>query len=200
MARHLREKGIQVAAALLLGPLRALKARMDLRLHRKIVVIDNETAYTGSLNLVDPRFFKQDAGVGEWVDAMVRITGPAVYLLSALFAWDWELETNSGPVALPEIKKQADDTQPGTADVQVIPSGPGIYGGRIYHLLMMTLYAAQSELVITTPYFSPTKPFLTSWFRLPDAASGSLSSCRKKTIPGWYIIMKNMMRLASPLL
>jgi cardiolipin synthase A/B len=155
MVRHLREKGIQVATALPLGPLRALTARMDLRLHRKIVVIDNETSYTGSLNLVDPRFFKQEAGVGEWVDAMVRITGPAVYLLSALFAWDWELETNSGPVALPEIKKQAADTQPGTADVQVIPSGPGIYGDRIYHLLMMTMYAARSELVITTPYFVP---------------------------------------------
>jgi cardiolipin synthase len=155
MARHLREKGILVAAALPIGPLRALTARMDLRLHRKIVVIDNETAYTGSLNLVDPRFFKQEAGVGEWVDAMVKIRGPAVYLRSALFTWDWELEAGSDPVALPEIKKLTAGTQPGTADVQVIPSGPGIYGDRIYHLLMMTMYAAREELVITTPYFVP---------------------------------------------
>jgi cardiolipin synthase A/B len=155
MVRHLRDKGIQVAAALPIGPLRALTTRLDLRLHRKIVVIDNETAYTGSLNLVDPRFFKQEAGVGEWVDAMVKIRGPAVYLLSALFAWDWELESGSDPVALPDIKKLTAGTQPGTADVQVIPSGPGIYGDRIYHLLMMTMYAAREELVITTPYFVP---------------------------------------------
>jgi cardiolipin synthase A/B len=155
MARHLRDKGIQVVAALPLGPLRALTTRLDLRLHRKIVVIDNDTAYTGSLNLVDPRFFKQEAGVGEWVDAMAKIRGPAVYLLSALFAWDWELEAGSDPIALPEIKKLTAGTQPGSADVQVIPSGPGIYGDRIYHLLMMTMYAAREELVITTPYFVP---------------------------------------------
>ena len=159
MARHLREKGIQLAEALPLGPLRALTARMDLRLHRKIVVIDNETAYTGSLNLVDPRFFKQEAGVGEWVDAMVKLKGPAVYLLSALFAWDWELETDAGPIALPEIKDLASGTLPGTADVQVIPSGPGIYGDRIYHFLMMTMYAGRRELVITTPYFVPDEAF-----------------------------------------
>jgi cardiolipin synthase A/B len=155
MVRHLRDKGIQVVTALPLGPLRALTTRLDLRLHRKIVVIDNETAYTGSLNLVDPRFFKQEAGVGEWVDAMAKIKGPAVYLLSALFAWDWELEAGSDPIALPEIKKLTAGTQPGSADVQVIPSGPGIYGDRIYHLLMMTMYAAREELVITTPYFVP---------------------------------------------
>ena len=49
-----------------------------MRLHRKIVVIDGAIAWTGSMNLVDPRFFKQDAGVGEWVDAMVRLQGSVV--------------------------------------------------------------------------------------------------------------------------
>jgi cardiolipin synthase len=31
------------------------------------------------MNIADPRFFKQNAGVGEWVDAMVRIEGPAAW-------------------------------------------------------------------------------------------------------------------------
>jgi cardiolipin synthase len=57
--------------------IRIIKVRPDLRLHRKIVVIDDAVGYTGSFNLVDPRFFKQDAGVGEWVDAMVRLKAAA---------------------------------------------------------------------------------------------------------------------------
>ena len=40
-----------------------------------------------------PGFFKQDAGVGEWVDAMIRLEGPGVLALNALFRWDWEVET-----------------------------------------------------------------------------------------------------------
>lgn len=39
-------------------------------------MIDNYIAYTGSMNMVDPRFFKQDAGVGQWVDLMARMEGP----------------------------------------------------------------------------------------------------------------------------
>ena len=35
------------------------------------------------MNLVDPRFFKQEAGVGEWVDAMVRVQGAVVASLAA---------------------------------------------------------------------------------------------------------------------
>jgi phosphatidylserine/phosphatidylglycerophosphate/cardiolipin synthase-like enzyme len=65
--------GVQLRAALPVGLLRTLVGRTDLCLHRKIVVIGGSAAWTGSMNLVDPRYFKQDSGVGEWVDAMVRI-------------------------------------------------------------------------------------------------------------------------------
>ncbi|KJG21129.1 hypothetical protein UA70_17350, partial [Raoultella planticola] len=39
-------------------------------------MIDNYIAYTGSMNMVDPRFFKQDSGVGQWIDLMARMEGP----------------------------------------------------------------------------------------------------------------------------
>ena len=89
--------------------------RFDLRLHRKIVVIDDEIAYTGSFNLVDPRFFKQDAGVGQWVDAMARIEGPAVLSLNAVFMWDWEVETGRDLKTLPDPAKMAIDANQGPA-------------------------------------------------------------------------------------
>ena len=74
--QRLRDAGVDLRPALPVGLLRSLVGRTDLRLHRKIVVVDAETAWTGSMNLVDPRFFKQGAGVGEWVDAMVRVGVP----------------------------------------------------------------------------------------------------------------------------
>ena len=92
-SQRLKEAGVDVRPALPVGILRSFVGRTDLRLHRKIVVIDGQVAWTGSMNLVDPRFFKQGSGVGEWVDAMVRVEGAAVAALAATMIGDWSLET-----------------------------------------------------------------------------------------------------------
>jgi cardiolipin synthase A/B len=153
---RLKESGVKIAVALSVSPVRMLFVRFDLRLHRKIVVIDDEMAYTGSFNLVDPRFFKQEAGVGQWVDAMARIEGPAVLSLNAIFMWDWEVETGRDLKTLPDPAKMAIDANRGPAAcLQVIPSGPGSPGDSIHQLLLMAIYAARKELSMTTPYFVP---------------------------------------------
>ena len=147
---------MEIGAALAVSPWRTLIVRFDLRLHRKIVVIDDEIAYTGSFNLVDPRFFKQEAGVGQWVDAMARIEGPAVLCLNAVFMWDWEIETGHDLKALPDPAKMASDAnRDPAACLQVVPSGPGRVGDSIHQLLLMSIYAARKELSLTTPYFVP---------------------------------------------
>ena len=58
--QRLREAGVQVQPALPVSLLQALVSRNDLRLHRKIVVVDGRVAWTGSMNLVDPRYFKHE--------------------------------------------------------------------------------------------------------------------------------------------
>jgi cardiolipin synthase A/B len=161
-AHQLRENGVQVVAALPVGVLELLRVRFDLRLHRKIVVVDNEVAYTGSFNLVDPRFFKQEAGVGEWVDAMVRIEGPIVNSLSALFLWDWEVETGQNLNALLQSEELKGTKQVGPALVRMVPSGPGPFRDSGYQLLLSSIYAARKELVMTTPYFVPDESVLTA--------------------------------------
>jgi cardiolipin synthase len=138
------------------------KVRPDLRLHRKIVVVDDAAGYTGSFNLVDPRLFKQDAGVGEWVDAMVRLEGPGVLALNALFRWDWEVETGHDLDAQAESGDPSVDLRAGETDVQVIPSGPGKTGNSIYQILLMAIYSARHEVVITTPYFVPDEAVSTA--------------------------------------
>jgi cardiolipin synthase len=134
--------------------------RNDLRLHRKIVTIDGQIGWTGSMNLVDPRFFKQDAGVGEWVDAMVRIEGIAVLVLGATLIGDWQLETgeNVGQLATSADLHRANHA--GEADVQVIPSGPGESNDAILQMLLGLINGARHELVLTTPYFVPDDAML----------------------------------------
>jgi len=159
---QLKAGGIEVAFALPVSAFSVFKVRPDLRLHRKIVVIDDTAAYTGSFNLVDPRFFKQDAGVGEWVDAMVRLEGPGVLALNALFRWDWEVETGRDLDAQAEGGDPSGDLRTGETDVQVIPSGPGRTGNSIYQLLLLSIYSARHEIVITTPYFVPDEAVSTA--------------------------------------
>ncbi len=154
-AEELRAAGIRLSAALPASLLRMVFVRFDLRMHRKIVVIDGRLAYTGSLNLVDPRYFKQDEGVGQWVDAMLRIEGPGVEPLAITFLEDWVLESDE---SLDSVRESGDvhPMRPrGTAIVQVVPSGPAQPDDSMERILLSAIYLARSELVLTTPYFVP---------------------------------------------
>ncbi len=157
VAAHMRDSGIEVEAALPGGLLRLPFVRFDLRMHRKIVVIDGTTAYTGSLNLVDPRYFKRDSGVGQWIDAMVRVEGPAVEALAITFLADWYVETNAQLEDLRETGDARPQSRHGECTVQVLPSGPAYRTEAIEQVLVMAVYTARRELVITTPYFVPNE-------------------------------------------
>ena len=156
----LRKAGVQVQAALTAGLLRLVVARPDLRLHRKIVVIDGTIGYTGSLNLADPKLFKQNAGVGQWVDALARFEGPAVGALALTFLQDWALETGTPPDWERLPAEAARDFRVGTASVQVLPTGPDARVDAIAFVLLSAAFAARQELVLTTPYFVPGEAML----------------------------------------
>src|SRR5262249_53729943 len=109
------------------------------------------------LNLADPLFFKKEAGVGQWVDALARVQGPAVKALAATFREDWFLESE-------ELIEPDEQTQPspGEAAVQVLPTGPGERVEAIEQVILMALYTARAEVVLTTPYFVPSESLLTA--------------------------------------
>jgi len=159
--KTLRDAGVEVVAALPTGFPRSLFVRADLRNHRKIAVIDDRVGYTGSQNLVDPAFFKQDAGVGQWVDAMVRVEGPGVPVMAGLFLHDWSLETGE-PLELPPPETLSGLEIDSASVVQVVPSGPGARPEAIHQLLLTTMFQARRELVITTPYFVPDESIATA--------------------------------------
>lgn len=159
-ARELREGGVQLRAALSTGLLRLLFTRPDLRLHRKILVIDGEIGYAGSMNVADPRYFKQNAGVGQWVDALARVRGPAVEALAVTFLEDWVLETGAPLEAVCRGDDARELPPAGRVAVQVLPSGPDEHVEAIEQVVLTAVYAATRELVLTTPYFVPSESLL----------------------------------------
>lgn len=150
-AGRLRAQGIELQVALAVKPWKIPFRRIDLRLHRKIVVIDRRVGYTGSLNLVDPRFFKQDAGVGEWVDAMVRAEGPIVGALRTVFLFDWGMQTGQ----LPDTAAGDEpwEALQGTQVAQVVMSGPGVDEAANLRVITQAVNTARRRIVLTTPYF-----------------------------------------------
>ena len=158
--QRLRDAGVDVRPALPVGIFRTFVGRTDLRLHRKIVVIDGKSAWTGSMNLVDPRFFKQDSGVGEWVDAMVRVRGSVVVPLAATMIGDWVLETREQLADVIAAAGLQLATPEGPADIQVIPSGPGETGDGLLQMILALIHSAQQELILTTPYLVPDDSLL----------------------------------------
>ena len=86
----MQKAGVHLAVALPIGNplLRSLKGRIDLRNHRKIVVIDDRITYCGSQNCADPEFLVK-AKYAPWVDAVMRFEGPIARQNQHLFAGDW---------------------------------------------------------------------------------------------------------------
>ncbi len=157
---EMRNKGVAITEALPAGFFRALFVRLDLRNHRKIALIDGEIGYTGSQNLVDPKYFKQEENVGQWIDTMVRVRGPVVEKMTATFLFDWYVENSVSLNELKDIEEIKPIRKSGDAPVQLVPSGPGYTEDGIYDLLLTTLYAARKELILTTPYFVPDNAIL----------------------------------------
>ena len=170
----MRDAGVEVVESLPAGLFRALFRRLDLRNHRKLAVIDGRVAYTGSLNMIDPAVFKHDAGVGAWIDAMVRVEGPAVEALDVVFVEDWQLETEreiprlDRAAVTPPRNDDEEQEENGTpqpkagrgAAVQVVPSGPTLNPENIHRLLIAAIYSAQRQITLTTPYFVPDESLL----------------------------------------
>ncbi len=151
--KRFRNAGIKVTEALPIQIGRFQFRRADIRLHRKIFVIDGSVAWTGSMNMVDPRTFKQDSGVGEWVDALVRIEGPVVSQFDLTFLFDWSVATTGvRTFNEPDLEIPA---PAGSALTQEFASGPVYRDDILYQVLLSAIMDAREELTITTPYFGP---------------------------------------------
>ena len=156
MSRRLAGAGIKLYPALPVSLLRAWVARIDLRNHRKIFVIDGRIAYTGSQNIVDAGYGHRNL---RWHDLMVRLTGPVVLELQAVFAGDWFAESDE-LLDGADIFPDGNDPLEGEIAVQTLPSGPLFPAENYQRLAVAALYATRRKVTITTPYFVPDEVFL----------------------------------------
>lgn len=150
-----KDANVHLEEALPVNLISALLARADIRLHRKIVVIDNQIGYSGSLNMVDPQFFKSNSSSSQWIDAMVRAKGEIVESLYQLIEFDWEVLTDSKE-QLPNKKlKEFEFDEKDQAIVMVVPSGPGTSHDANQRIILQAIHETKKEIQIVTPYFVP---------------------------------------------
>ena len=155
MAAELRAAGVEVAACLPVGLMRRRLARIDLRNHRKIAVIDGQIAWTGSQNIVEDTYGHKTAG--RWCDIMARITGPAVRHFQLTFLEDWYAETRQ-TVDVGRYVPALQHT--GKIALQVVPSGPDRPTEDFQGLVIEAINAAEQQVTITSPYFIPDDALL----------------------------------------
>jgi cardiolipin synthase len=147
--------GVRVARVLMVGNplLRALDGRIDIRNHRKIVVVDNRVTWCGSRNCADPEFLPK-AKYGPWVDAFIRFEGPVARQNQFVFAGDWMAVT--GEDIRPLLAEPLEPAGPGFP-AQVIATGPTGRWSAAPELFAALLWSARREIVVTTPYYVPVE-------------------------------------------
>lgn len=146
--------GVRVVEALPVNAVRMLFSRIDLRNHRKIAVIDGLIGYSGSQNLTDETFTsRKRRKVGPWIDATVRLRGPAVTALQTVFLTDWLQDSDENIESLEGMLRPC--APAGDSVVHVIASGPDARPDAIHHAVLTLLYSAREQIVMSTPYFVP---------------------------------------------
>jgi cardiolipin synthase len=164
MLERLAGTGIEFHEMLPIRPRRGSVRRPDLRNHRKLLVVDGRIGFTGSQNLTEPGYNKpanHRAG-REWVELMVRLQGPVVATLGAVFAQDWFVETGeTTPVSVePAPPEPAGSTALTDVVCQLVPSGPGYVAENNLRLFTTLIYAATRRISLTSPYFVPDESLL----------------------------------------
>ena len=147
--RELREAGGKAEDFLPVSVLRR-RFRINLRNHRKIIVIDGKLAYTGGMNIGCD--YASQGRLGHWRDTMLRIEGPAVESLQSTFAEDWSFACGEQARG-DEFEKF--EPKAGDIAMQVIESGPDQDLKSIREIYFAAVLKARKKLWITTPYYVP---------------------------------------------
>ena len=155
--RLFRKQGIPVA--MFMNSILPWKMQfLNLRLHKKILVIDGVTAFIGGLNIADENTgrLRQKIVVR---DTHFKISGPVVKQITADFIDDWlfangeELEES---LWMPQTQENA------KVPSRVIVSGPDQVPEQLSLVLLSAISAAQKTIRIATPYFLPPEQLMTS--------------------------------------
>ena len=141
---------------------------LNLRSHRKIVVIDGRVGFTGGINITDEENerVRNDA----YRDLHVRLEGDVVRSLQLVFVEDWSYATGTRDF-ISSVAKAMPPAQAGPIQAQVLTSGPDSPWEAIHRLHVGAINAARERLWLVTPYFVPGPEAMMA---LTSAALGGL--------------------------
>jgi cardiolipin synthase len=124
---------------------------LNLRSHKKILVIDGHTGFTGGLNITDDNVLALHPKTTV-LDTHFMVTGPVTSQLTSAFVKDWFFVTNeelTGENWFPALKPS------GAAQARVITSGPDRDIEKIEFAVLQAISCARASITIMTPYFLP---------------------------------------------
>ena len=127
---------------------------INLRNHRKMLLVDGDTAFSGGMNL-DARHLVADSQQRRpVVDMTFKLQGPVVALLEAIWATDWRFATGESlPLSVRAGVR-------GNARCRVVAGGPEQNREPLVALLLETVAGARRRVAIMTPYFLPPPPLI----------------------------------------
>jgi len=124
--------------------------------HRKILTVDGRVGFAGGLNVGDE--YSGEGGTEGWRDAHVRVTGPAVRDLEAVFLESWFRADGPG-LAWHQVLESVPE-RAGPVRCAVVPDGPTYRRRRMREIVVAGLQAATREARLASPYFAPGRRVL----------------------------------------
>jgi cardiolipin synthase A/B len=131
---------------------------INLRNHRKILVVDRNIAFTGGMNIGSYNLVNNPANSKKVIDTHFRIKGPVVSQIEKVFVNDWNFITRQNIDAKPfeGIKKD------GGAKCRVISEGPDEDFNKLATILTGAISSARKRVMIMTPYFLPNREMISA--------------------------------------
>ena len=141
---------------------------INLRSHRKIVVVDGRVGFIGGINVTDDE--NERVNPDAYRDLHLRVDGDIVHSLQALFVDDWAYATGTRDF-IGEVVRAMPAPSPGPVHAQVLASGPDTRWETIHRLHVGAIHAARRRVWMATPYFVPGEAAMMA---LTSAAHGGL--------------------------
>ncbi|AYL36433.1 phospholipase D-like domain-containing protein [Streptomyces fungicidicus] len=146
--------GVQVAW--FRKPTRLSPMRQNHRCHRKVLVTDEHTAFTGGVGIAE-EWCGDARHPGEWRDTHVQVRGPAVDGIAAAFAQNW---AECHDDLYDEHDRFTAQEQPGRATVQVVRGSASFGWQDMQTLLRVVITSARERFRLSTAYFAPDVYFI----------------------------------------
>jgi len=187
--RLLHRRGVRVARFMpprLIPP----SLHVNLRNHRKILVIDGQVAFAGGMNIGDRHLGEDTANPDRVIDLHFRLRGPIVTQVEAVFVEDWRFAAGEAM----QVPPPAPEPAAGNAICRALSDGPSEDLGKLGTLLVGAVSAARERVDIMTPYFIPSPALVSA---LQAAALRGLRVClllpEKNNLPYVHWASRNLL-------